>query len=87
MLGVTRPRVSQLKTSGELTELTEAGVKKYLTHKRAREEERREYKQRQDDAVRERHELILSELQKLNRNVLILASALGAKGLADTLLR
>lgn len=84
-MGVTRPRVTQLKSAGELTDLTEEGIDAYLKKKKAKEEERREYKQRQDDALRERHESILAELRTLNRNVLLLAAALGAKEAAGIL--
>ncbi len=87
MLGVSEPRVSQLKTEGKLTDLSPEGVERFLEGRKAKEKERLEYKQREDDARRERHEAIVQRLDTLNRNVLILASALGAKGLADTLLR
>jgi predicted transcriptional regulator len=87
LLGVTEARVSQLKTTGKLTEFSEASIEAYTKEKTQSELKKREYHQRQEDARRERHEAILNELRTLNLRLLLLAAALGAKGIADTIPR
>ena len=85
LLGVTEARVSQLKTTGRLTDFSEAGIEAYTKEKTASEQKKREYHQRQEDARRERHEAIIQRLDTLNQRILILATALGAKDIAQLL--
>jgi uncharacterized protein YlxW (UPF0749 family) len=91
VLGVSRVRVTQLVSAGRITDLTRESIEAYKPKHRERneqlKEERRAYKQR-IRAIREaeRQEL-LEAINRVDRHLMMLAAALGAKGIADTILR
>jgi len=83
LLGVTEGRVSQLKSSGELTDFTELGAQQFLRARQQRETERRAFKERQDAARKQEHEEMLEELRRLNRNVELVLGVVGVGAIAS----
>jgi len=87
MLGVTRARVTQLVSAKELSELTPEAIEEHRAKRDRKKEEKKAFKER-IRAIREaeRQEL-LEAINRVDRHLMMLAAALGAKGIADTILR
>ena len=87
MLGVTRPRVTQLVSSGELPELTPEAIEQHRAKRDRKKEDKKAFKER-IRAIREaeRQEL-LEAINRVDRHLMMLASALGAQAIADTIRR
>src|SRR4029434_2825293 len=86
-LGVTRVRVTQLVSAGELTDLTPEGLEKFVSARRKRQAEREAYKHEQREKQSAERQEILDALKRLDQHVLLLTAAPGAKGIAYTMLR
>jgi predicted transcriptional regulator len=87
MLGVTRGRVSQLLSAKELTELTPEAIEEHRTKRDRKKKDKKAFKER-IRAIREaeRQEL-LEAINRVDRHLMMLASALGAQAIADTIRR
>jgi len=87
LLQLTEGRVSQLVSSGELTDLSVEGVQAFTRARQERERQRREYKERQDEARRREHNEMLTELRGINEKLALLIGVTGADAVANALAR
>lgn len=86
-LGVTRARVTQLVSAGELSDLSQQGIEDYKNARQRRQAEREAYKHAQREKQSAERQELLEAIRLVDRHLMMLAAAIGAKGISDTILR